>query len=480
MAVLTRSTPARRSRRSTIITVVVCFALAALVGLVTVKLGSLQHQLKALIIVMAGAAMVVAALRPDFGLILLMALIPFELQFYGTGSDQVLLLSLALVMMWRVRVREIPAWVSIGGVALVAGSFIASVGAHNQSIAFEGAVNWLAAILVLFVALTVLGKRRNASRRMVDIFTGSAMIVVLFAFLQRAGIYAIVGAPFTAGHPSSFFGYYTAYAGYVAMAATFATGEILIALNERQIARVSIYGVVLVICLVGLTVSTSRGGIVSLACGWLLLLVLNVRRGPILAQAVIALAVFAGAGYIATPASTVATIEHRIALSNGGQAEDKERFALHKAGEEALSTYPLGLGYGNFSYYLDSHQRTSKITQSFFHAHETPVQIGLDTGWLGLAGFLMLFAWPIVLVLRNRSKGIDVVRASVFAAALAGLMAQGLYDYLFYELDYLVFFVAMVWGATHSLSIDQQLSRGAGVEVPTFGAGPPIGAGADA
>jgi hypothetical protein len=454
MATRVRLAIAGRAGRSTLATTALAVVLAALVGLATVKLGSFQHQLKALVIVTAGLAMVVAALRPDFGLVILLALIPFEFGFYGTDSDHVLLWTLALVMMWRIRARDVPAWVALGGLALVAGSFIATLGAHNKSIALEGAVDWLGAILVLFVALAVLRERREASRRMVDIFTGSAVIVVIFAFLQKAGIDVIVGAPYSGSLPNSFLAYYTVYAGYVAMAATLATGEVLIALEQRKAVRASAYGAALVFMLAGLAVSTSRGGIVALACGWLILLVLNVHRGPTLARVIVILAIFAAAGYVATPSSTIATIEHRFAVSNGTQGGDKARFALHKAGERALSTHPFGLGYGNFANYLSNGSRNSNIRQNFFHAHETPIQIGLDAGWIGLAGFLVLLAGPILLVFIRRGGGISALRASAFAAALAGFMAQGLYDYLFYDLAFLVFFVALVWGTIHSLSID--------------------------
>jgi len=427
-----------------------------MVGLATVKLGSLQHQLKALIIVVAAVAMVVAALRADIGLLILISLTPFEFGFYGTNSDQVLVIALTIVMAWRIRSSAIPAWASIGGMALALGGFIASIGAHNQSIALEGATNWLCAILILYIALSVLRERKDASRRMVDIFLGSAVIVVIFAFLQKAGVNAIVGAPYTAGHPNSFFAYYTVYAGYVALVATLATGEILIALNEGRIARVSVYGAGLVFMLAGLTVSTSRGGIVALVGGWLMLVVLNTRRGSVLAQIVVILVIFAGAGYIATPASTIGTIEHRFAKSNGTLGEDKERFALHKAGEEALLRDPFGLGYGNFSYYLSSNVRSAHISQTFFHAHETPIQVGLDSGWLGLAGFLILFACPVLLVLGYGGGGIQTVRAAAFAAALVGFMAQGLYDYFFYDQAFEIFFVAMVWGAIHTLTVESK------------------------
>ncbi len=101
-----------RLDRSALLVALLAILMAAATGLATVKLGSLQHQLKALIIVIAGVAMVVAALRPDYGLIILIALIPFEFGFFGTNSDQVLLYALALTMVWRIRASAIPSWVA--------------------------------------------------------------------------------------------------------------------------------------------------------------------------------------------------------------------------------------------------------------------------------------------------------------------------------------------------------------------------------
>jgi O-antigen ligase len=464
MATRARLATAGRLQRSTWATTLLAVVLALMVGLATAKLGSFQHQLKALIIVAAGLTVIVAALRPEVGLVVLLALMPLRLAFSGTSSDQVLLLSLAAVLVWRIRIRAVPTWALVGGVALVAGSFLAAVGSHNRSIALEGAFDWLGAIVILFVALSVLYRRRDASQRMVDIFLSSAVIVVIFGFLQKAGIDVIVGAPFTRSVPNSFLAFYTVYAGYLAMAATLATGEIVVALDQRRVARACIFGAALVVMLAALTSTTSRGGLIALAAGWVMLLVLNIQRVSIFARVIVILAIFAAAGYAVTPESTIATLEHRIAASNGRLGEDQTRSALHKAGEEALEKFPVGLGYGNFSYYLRSNVHNSKIGQAFFHAHETPVQVGLDAGWLGLAGFLTLWATPIIMVMRRRRGGASVVRATTCAAALTGLMAQGLYDYLFYDLAFLVFFVVMVWGVIHALSYPAISSVSASIE----------------
>jgi O-antigen ligase len=449
--------PSRRPSpfRSTLLTALVAVTLSALVGVAMVRLGTAQRELKALLIMVAAVAMVVAALRPQVGLTILLILMPFEFHFSGTGTNEVVVVAMALVLVWRINASAIPGWIAVGGGALVLGSFIAAIGAHDHTGALWGAVRWLAAIILLFAAISVFRGNRDASRRMVDIFTGSALVVVLFAFAQRAGVYTLVGPPYFSGHPNSFFGVYTVYAGYTAMAAVLATGEVLIAVNQRRMTRAGMYGAALVVILIGIAISTSRGGLLALAGGWLFLLVLNFRRGTVVMQACAILFIFLVAGYLATPRSTIVTIQERLSVQSSADVEDKTRFALQKAGEQALGAHPFGLGYENFPFYLREHVHSAYIQMAFDHAHETPVQIGLDAGWLGLVGFLILWGWPILKVLAHGRGGPSAVRATVFAAALGGFMAQGLFDYLFYEIDFLIFFVAMVWGAIHALSVDR-------------------------
>lgn len=425
--------------------------LAALTGLATARLGSFQHQLKAVLIIVAVLATVVAALRPEVGLMILVAVSPFQFAFYGVNSNQLMLILLALVLAWRIRARAVPAWLTVGGVTLAVGGFIAAIGAHNQGQALESGLEWLCAILLLFVAVTILRERPNASRRLVEILVGSTMIVVFFGVLQKAGIYAIVGQPFNTGLPNSFFSYYTVYAGFLAMVATLATVEILIAVEEHRLGRACIFGAAIVLMLIGLAASTSRGGIVALGAGWVLLLVFNVRRASVFGRIIVVLAVFVVAASIVIPHSTILTLEHRFAQSNGALGEDKTRFAVQHAGVQALTGNPFGLGYGNFPYYVSSFVRNSHVRQPFFHAQETFIQIGLNAGWLGLAGFLILIACPLGLVLVRRRDGPSAVRASGFAAALVGFMAQGLYDYLLWDLAFFIPFVALLWGVTHAL-----------------------------
>lgn len=453
MAAGGRVTENLRTKHSTALTVLVALALSAAAGLLIGRLGSVQRELKAVLIMLAIAVLVVAALRPRVGLAMLMVLAPFEYHFSGTGTDEVLFVAMAVVLSWRIEWRAVPSWAAIGGTALVLGSFAAVAGAHDRTVAAWGAVRWLAVIAIMFAAFRLLREQRGASRRMADIFVGAGVVVVLFAFAQKAGITLLVGAPYTSGRPNSFFSYYTNYAGYGAMVAIVASGELLAAITARQARRASLYAGALVFILAGIAISLSRGGLLAIAAGWLILLILNVRRVRLVLQAIAILAIFVVVGYLATPSSTVSKLEQRLAAPAGSLSEDKERFAAQEAGARALAGHPFGLGYANFSFYFRAHRRGATVHEAFAHAQNTPLQVGLDAGWVGLAGFLVLFGVPLLAVLGHSRGGPSTIRASAFAAALGGFMAQGLFDYLFYEIVFLLIYVALVWGTMHALSV---------------------------
>ncbi|MGO9889266.1 MAG: O-antigen ligase family protein [Solirubrobacteraceae bacterium] len=438
--------PGRAALLSPPATALLSALLAALAGVILFKVGSPQHQLKTGLAVLAVGALVVVALRPALGLGLVVAAMPFEFTVQHLGTNEVLLFGAAAVMMWRIKVRDVPWWVTLGSFGLVLGSLLSVIGARNQGSALWGAARWFVVLVLLAAAFSVLRDRPDANRRLMDIITCSAVVCVGFAYLQRAGIYFIVGPPYISGLISSTFGYYTVYGGFVGMAAVLATGEALQSFANKERLRGLVYSMALTITLLGVAVSLSRGAILVVGCGWLVLLLLNIRRTRMLGRGIALIAVFVVVGYIATPAHTRTAFLDRFSQPLGSQVEDQQRFALESAGRHALANNPLGLGYGNFSYYLNGHPVQGILTP-FFHSHQLPTQVGLDAGWLGLTGFLLLFAGAIFSAIRATGDG--GIRNTAFAAALCGLMAQGLFDYLFYEIAALALWVVLVFGATN-------------------------------
>ncbi len=128
---------------------------------------------------------------------------------------------------------------------------------------------------------------------------------------------------------------------------------------------------------------------------------------------------------------------------------------LQKTGRDALAGHPFGLGFGNFPRYMAEHTHSVFIVQQFAHCHETFVQIGLDLGWLGLAGYLLLSLAPFLRYLRLPSRSPNATSAAAVLAALAGYLAQGLFDYNLFELSFVVMFGFLMWAALTALRAEE-------------------------
>jgi len=405
---------------------------ASMVGVELVRLTTLQRQLKATLLGTAVLAMGAVVVYPVLAFPTILGLAPFEfpMRLAGrhAGTNEVLALCLAAVVLPRLRRRELPGWAFAGFGLLVFGSFVSIFWAADQSQALWGTVRWLAVGIVALGGFQLLRDRPDASRRAADIIGITAIAVAGFALLQKQGIYWIVGRPYLADRVDSSFGYYTDYAAFMMVALLVALGSALDAVRRHESGRLVLHATTVLFAGVGLGVSLSRGAALGAA-----------------------LAVSATAIWFAVPSSTRTEFSQRLSQPLGSTGSDQEHLALARIGEHALATHPFGLGYGNFAGYMSSTSGpVSGLT--FFHSHRLPVQIGLDAGWIGLVGFVMLVFHPLAAAVRAAGRGRLEPLAAGYAAALVGVLAQGWFDYLFYELSFLVIFSTLVWGAWHALT----------------------------
>ncbi|MGI8511572.1 MAG: O-antigen ligase family protein [Solirubrobacteraceae bacterium] len=434
-------------------------AIAGVSGLALVRVGTVDNQLKPILLGIAIVGIAVAAVRPRFGFLLLVALLPFQYRIRAAGllvgTNELLLIGLALVMGPRIEWAAIPRWMVYGSSALILGSFASVVLASDPGAAAWGAVRWSTVIVLAWAAFGVFGDDERAQQRFVDLLCGAAMLVVLFAILQRVGINAVAGKPYFPDLPDSTFGYYTVYAGFIALVATLAVGELLTAMASGQPGRVTLYGVAIAVCIVGIGVSLSRGGLLALSAGLIALTMLQLSRGSVALKLAVVLVASAGIGYAATPRDARDQFQARFEGQRQGQEQDDRiRFAYQKAGFTALVHSPLGIGYGNFSDYVGRNAVNSQTKDQAFHSHNTFVQAGIEAGWIGLVGFLLLIGVPLLRALRLSAKRMLSPRTAAFAAALVGVLSQGLFDYLFHEIAILAFFVALIWALARLLERD--------------------------
>jgi O-antigen ligase len=117
------------------------------------------------------------------------------------------------------------------------------------------------------------------------------------------------------------------------------------------------------------------------------------------------------------------------------------RSAMWQLASELTLTFPLGIGYGNSK---DLRQFSDEIPQGHRHFHNNILNILVETGWMGLAVFIV---WLVALLSSLKSKNIVA-----FSGALAVLSNQlaGILEYNFGDTDIriLLFIVTGIMAAS--------------------------------
>jgi hypothetical protein len=432
---------------------------AAVVASGVAKYGSQTHQ----IVKFAGAVAVVvllgvAAVRPEKAIVAFVALsaldAPNTLFGVRVRISEELLLAMALILLPRVPAsyKDLPRWPRIGLVLLTGGGILAAVSAQRASTAAWGATKY-AAFAVIVIVGTSLCRHNTALRTRIAVaFLAVTSVTALLGLLQGWGHNTIVGAPYLAGLPNSLLGYYTDYAAFIGMG--FAVGAALLFSHAKRLApsTLAILGA-LVLLAFAIAEAKSRGGVVTALAG---LIIAPLGRGSIFKYVTRGMVVAAVAAsiYIVMPSHVTQPVMQRITDHSLTVYEDQQRHGLQTLGLSLLKAHPLGIGYGNFPFYEPSSLYFSTGLPDF-HDQETVYQLGLDCGWVGLAGAGVIAVSAARRLLRHRSDPVVVAGA----AALVGLAAQGLNDYVIYDAPLLMaagFMLLLIFGTPPSTDKDEE------------------------
>lgn len=440
---------------------------AVFAALLVVRLGDVDNIVKfTLLLVLVGVGLVILR-RPDRLLALLVVAAPFDyavtLIGFEVTTNDILLFSVAILLVPHLKVAALPGWVKFGAGSIVVGTGAAALLAERAATAAYGSFRYTAAVVILLAAVVVMrSKPQAAVVRFGLLLSLAAPAVLLGAVLQRAGVVAPpLGPAFSSDRLDSTFGYYTQYAGFMAVVLVLAVGGVIDAVARGQRRDVLIFAAGGAAAAAGLGLSLSRGALAGAAAGLAVVVLLHLRRPSSLVGVVSLVAVLVAGAWAVTPAEYRAEIQERLTTRQGG---DNTRAVLQSAGLDAMTGSPLGMGFGNFPEYLERNDRSPEVGLPFFHAHRTPLQIALDTGWLGLVGFAVLLGGALLGALARwrdgtlGSYGIGVVGAvSVF-------LVQGWNDYLLYETAFVTLVFCLLW-ATLACGQQKRASTTEGVAV---------------
>ena len=180
-------------------------------------------------------------------------------------------------------------------------------------------------------------------------------------------------------------------------------------------------GVSLLIMLLAFTLASSRGGLLGLSVGTLLILARSKRRmrdALIVAIAVLPLMIFA-------PSSPVKRLLHPT-ISEEGAVDIREGY--WRAGLKMIRTYPLaGVGLGKFAYALDAYADSSLDSRGL--AHNTYIEYAAELGIPALGTYLALIGamlWSLEKIRRRARRIGHSLMAYAAEATQAGILSYAI------------------------------------------------------
>jgi len=167
--------------------------------------------------------------------------------------------------------------------------------------------------------------------------------------------------------------------------------------------------------------TNTRGGQLALAAEVVALIVMRKHRIKML----IAIAMIVYVGYMLLPAEQKIRFE-----STGDDTTSIQRLLYWKHGWEMMKDHPiLGVGYFNFAPYYNMHYANDMVIRSRAQLpHNIFIQVGTDTGFLGLAVFFALLAAGFF-SMRKIGKEADI-SGDVFVSKLSIGMNISLFGYI--------------------------------------------------
>lgn len=324
------------------------------------------------------------------------------------------------------RVTRIPRTFRVGAVLLTLGLFIAAMTAMDKPSAFLGAATWVLVLVMVAGTIALIGQEPTLLRRLGVTMLIGGTVSGVFAELQRRGVYVLVGPPYASDVVNSTFGYYTNFASFEAVVAVIGLGLLYQPTSRRMWVCIAVCTAIVVYSTIA---SLSRGAVISLVVGALILVLRSLRRPRRAIGVGIVATIVGGLAWMFLPGTIISSIVGRFTVTPTG---DVVRQELQAGGAELLRSQPLGIGFGNFANYVNSGMIAAQ--QALAHSHNLYIQMGLDAGWIGLVGFALLLLLPVLATFT--AQGIRLA----YCAALVGFLAQCTQDFFFFEPASLVIF----------------------------------------
>lgn len=289
------------------------------------------------------------------------------------------------------------------------------------------ALEWTAVLLVFFATVALAGRHRGP-------------LVVVAAFVAGTALVSALGIREYAMQRDPNWRVFANWSNPNALAGLLPFGVLgglgLVAASVERIGKL-LSGLAAVLCLIAMMLTGSKGGLLALSVGLVVLLVWwavqgGTRRGPVLALAVLLPVIGFGLAVglsSAQRAKTPATGSALGRIAQAGNTQEQSagfRSLLWKSAVALLNDKPFGRGMGTFRYHSS---RPGLVTQTHL-AHQSFLQVGVEAGIIALIALVAALSLMAIEGLRGvRQLPVEsrLLRGAVFAA-LGAAVTHNLID----------------------------------------------------
>ena len=231
--------------------------------------------------------------------------------------------------------------------------------------------------------------------------------------------------------PQGSMGHYMTFSGLLMLVIGLATARVLYGSRDRAWA-----GLVLPALMVALTLTFTRGVWVGTSVGVGLLLVLKDYR--LLALAPVLAAVF----FTVAPASLTDRVYSMFDLQD---PTNRDRLAMARVGVGIVRDHPItGVGPDMVQEVYSTYRGADAVNETNPHLHNVPLHIAAERGLPAVAVWLWFIVTAVRELLLTFRQPESRVLAAAGLAALASMLAAGMFEYNFGDSEFLMLLLVLL------------------------------------
>jgi O-antigen ligase len=307
--------------------------------------------------------------------------------------------------------------------AYAAATIVASIFSVDPRVSLVDSKQLVLLVIVPLVYRLLPGRRSLAA---VDVIVTVGAMSATWGIIQ----YLILNYDHLGRRPQGVLGHYMTYSGLLMLVTCAAVSRVMFAKHHRMWAALVLPALVL-----ALGVTFTRSAWVGACAGVGLLFLLRDFR--LLALLPVAAALFLAVG----PPSLTARLYSTFSLSDPSNID---RVAMWRSGVRIIKDDPLtGVGPNMVIQVYPHYRDKTAVNQLNPHLHNVPLQIAAERGLPALA----VWVWFIVTLIRDflRRRNSELRSLSnAGLAAIAAMLAAGLFEYNFGDSEFLMLFLVLV------------------------------------